>query len=150
MFDDHFLSSKGPWLGQGAISFSMAHDVVKFYLQWVFAPHQSGVIIATQDLQMLGVKEKSQNKYRFFDVKSTSFGIELENEYVGKVVGTGLVDDKTIAWEFRNPGVGFEGFEVYEKQTDGTYIFRAEFASPDQMRSTIQGKIWSKQSKHSG
>ena len=49
-----------------------------------------------------------------------------------------------IAWEFRVPEIGFEGFETYEKQPDDTYLMHAEYATDDQLRTVIKGKIWQK------
>jgi hypothetical protein len=73
-----------------------------------------------------------------------AFLITLENVLLGSVNGKGLVDEKMIAWEFREDGsgTGFEGYEVYELQNDGTYIMRAEYSTDDQMRTIVQGNIW--------
>jgi len=57
------------------------------------------------------------------------------------------MDEKTVAWEFSNKELGFEGFEIYELQEDGNYITRGEYVSIDQLRTIIEGKIWKKQVK---
>jgi hypothetical protein len=69
--------------------------------------------------------------------------MELENELLGKVKGAGVIDEKTIAWEFHGTG-GLEGFEVYELQDNGDYMMHAEYSSPDQFRTIIDGRIWKK------
>jgi hypothetical protein len=38
----------------------------------------------------------------------------------------------------------FEGFEVYEQQENGDYFLHAEYGSPDQFRTIIEGLIWRK------
>ena len=53
-----------------------------------------------------------------------------------------MIDDKVIAWEFRDPDIGFEGIEFYEKQSDTEYLMKAEYATADQFRTNIQGKVW--------
>jgi hypothetical protein len=40
--------------------------------------------------------------------------------------------------------IGFEGFEFYEKQDDKNYLMRAEYATTDQFRTLIQGRLWQK------
>ena len=92
---------------------------------------------------MRGVDENVFNSLTFFDITSTSFMVGLENELMGKVLGKGVLDEKTIAWEYRQ-GTDFEGFEVYELQDNGDYMLHAEYSSPDQYRTIIDGRIWKK------
>ena len=40
--------------------------------------------------------------------------------------------------------IGFDGFELYEKIDDKNYTMRAEYATNDQFRTLIQGKLWQK------
>lgn len=89
--------------------------------------------------------DKTQNKFTLTEIKNNTFIITLENESLGKVIGKGVYDDKTVAWEFSNKELGFEGFEVYELQEDGGYVTRGEYISIDQLRTIIEGKIWKKQ-----
>ncbi len=77
-----------------------------------------------------------------YNLTSGEFAIELENQALGKVTGKGLVNDKVIAWEFRIVEIGFEGFELYEKQDEKNYLMRAEYATSDQFRTLIQGRVW--------
>jgi hypothetical protein len=71
----------------------------------------------------------------------------LENQALGKITGKGLINEKVIAWEFRVEDIGFEGFELYEKQDDLTYLMRAEYATSDQFRTLIQGRVWQQTSQ---
>ena len=71
-----------------------------------------------------------------------NLAFRLENEALGKVQGKGLISEKVIAWEFRMQDIGFEGFEFYEKLDDKNYLMRAEYATADQFRTVINGKIW--------
>ena len=66
----------------------------------------------------------------------------MENHAIGNVEGIGVVDESQIGWEFRVEKLGFEGFESYEKQSDDSYRRQGEFSTIDQLRTTIQGKIW--------
>ena len=85
-----------------------------------------------------------QNNFVFYDITPTSFNVELENQALGKAEGKGRIDNKLIAWEFRLKDIGFEGFEFYEKQPDNSYLMRAEYATTDQFRTLIEGKVWQK------
>jgi len=78
-----------------------------------------------------------------YDFSGNKFKIELESEQINKSVGSGLIDEKTIAWEFRS-SEGMEGFEVYELQENGDYMFHAEYASLGQFRTIVDGRIWRK------
>ena len=62
---------------------------------------------------------------------------------VGQVVGKGILDPETIAWELKGLD-GFEGYEVYEIQENGDYLFHAEYASDDQFRTIVDGRVWKK------
>jgi hypothetical protein len=82
------------------------------------------------------------NDFLIHNLTGGEFSIDLENQALGKVSGKGLVNDKLIAWEFRVEEIGFEGFELYEKQDDKNYLMRAEYATSDQFRTLIQGRLW--------
>ena len=59
------------------------------------------------------------------------------------MVGKGTINHKLIGWEFRLDHLGFEGFEFYEKGADSdTYLMHAEYATSDDFRTAIHGKIW--------
>ena len=77
-------------------------------------------------------------------VDSTSFEIWIENDQMVRVGGKGVIDPKKIAWEFRGKD-NFEGFEVYELVDNGDYQMHAEYASGDQFRTIINGRIWKKE-----
>ena len=51
------------------------------------------------------------------------------------------MDDKIIAWEFRENDMHFEGFETYRIQSDGSYRVNAEFITSDQLRTRIRGQV---------
>ena len=71
------------------------------------------------------------------------FTIELQNQSLGVIVGRGIINAKLIGWEFRLEQFGFEGFEFYEaSKEDGVYLFHAEYATSDDFRTVIHGKIW--------
>lgn len=143
-----FLFSPGKWLGEGKITFSGSPDLLKFYTRWDIAPAEPEgelhEIVCLQIVEMQGATEEHiKNRFTFSQVDSVSFVLELENELIGVVQGKGLMDEKKIAWEFRGHST-FEGFEVYELQENGDYLFHAEYVSPDQFRSLIDGRIWKK------
>lgn len=92
---------------------------------------------------MQGVEEQVINMFTFKDIKPTSFTVILKNNVIDTISGTGLYDEQMIAWEFKGQAA-FEGFEVYEKQENGDYFLHAEYGSPDQFRTIVEGLIWRK------
>lgn len=143
-----FIFEPGKWIGEGKIKFSSALEDVKFYTKWNIPKSGEKIgkpemVICSQQVEMQGNNEQVINRFYFHSFTPTSFGIELENDLVGKVQGKGIIDDKTFAWEFRGHP-GFEGFEVYELLDNGDYMLHAEYASPDQFRTIIDGRIWKK------
>lgn len=147
--DKHpFLFHRGKWVGEGKISFSASPEELKFYTRWTFPEDPSKgddkAIYCTQHVEMMGDQEHIYNHFTFFHFKDDSFEVELENELIGRVQGVGVADEKKIAWEFRGHP-NFEGFEAYQAQKSGDYSFHAEYVSPDQFRSIIDGRLWKKE-----
>jgi len=140
-----FILSPDLWLGEGKIQLSMVEEELLFFTRWnVGQKDQTGKIECVQEIQVKGLTDIMFNQFLFYDLSTTNFIIELENQALGKIVGTGLISDKVIGWEFRIPEIGFEGFEIYEKQDPDTYLMRAEYATSDQFRTVIQGRVWQK------
>lgn len=147
--NDHaFLFAAKNWLGEGTIKLSMVEEELNFHTRWnlgALDPH--GQIAAIQEVQIKGMSDIMSNQFLITNMSKTEFDIELENAALGTIVGKGKIKDNLIAWEFRDTETGFEGFEFYEKQDDGSYLMRAEYATPDQYRTQIRGRIWQKTEK---
>jgi hypothetical protein len=140
-----FILSPDFWLGEGKIQLSMVEEELFFFTRWnVAQKDSSGKIECVQEIQVKGLTDIMFNQFFFYDLSSSNFTIELENQALGKVAGKGIINDKVIGWEFRVPEIGFEGFEIYEKQSLNEYLMRAEYATSDQFRTVIQGKVWQK------
>ncbi|HUD01628.1 MAG TPA: hypothetical protein VMR37_04835, partial [Rhabdochlamydiaceae bacterium] len=115
----HFILSPSTWLGEGKILLNMVEEELAFYTKWnVAQKDNAGKIECIQEIQVKGLSDVMHNQFLFFDVAPGNFSIELDNPALGKIIGKGLITDKVIAWEFRSPQIGFEGFEMYEKQAD--------------------------------
>ena len=141
-----FIFEPGEWTGEGTVSFSASPEQVPFSTIWIVESSKDEGIQCVQRVEMEGADEHVKNKMHVYDITSTSFNISLENDIVGQVIGTGIIDESTIAWEFRGH-IGFQGYEVYEKKKGGgEYHFHAEYASPDQFRTIIDGIILKKDS----
>lgn len=139
-----FIFSPGYWLGDGKISFSASKEQIGFATRWIVEEEDDNAVIScTQEVEMRGSNEKVLNKLKFSQITEKNFRVELENDLAGKVKGKGVIDSKTIAWELREHA-GFEGFEVYEIQENGEYHFHAEYASSENFRTIIDGRIWRK------
>lgn len=139
-----FIFKPGTWLGEGKITLSTMEEDLPFFTRWeVFAADNKGRIKSLQEIEISGLSEVMQNQFIFYDITSKGFAIELENQSLGKVVGKGMISDKLIGWEFRLDHLGFEGFEFYEKSdTPDIYLMHAEYATNDDFRTVIHGKIW--------
>jgi len=145
--DEHaFILTPTKWLGEGKIQLSVGEDERDFHIKWhIGIKDPDGRIVAIQEMQIKGLSDIVKNHFIISDITNERFAIDLENASLGTVKGKGLIrEDHLIAWEFRSGELGFEGFEFYEKQSDGSYSMQAEYATPDQFRSVIKGKIWKK------
>ena len=139
----HFILTPSTWLGEGKIQLNMTEEDLAFCTKWrVSQKDTTGKIECVQDIQVKGLSDIMHNQFFFFDMGPGNFSVELDNPHLGKIVGRGLITDKVIAWEFRSPEIGFEGFEMYEKQSDDAYLLHAEYATTDQLRTVIRGKVW--------
>ena len=139
-----FIFQPGNWIGEGKVAFSASPETLHFYTKWMIDKANTNGIHTSQIVEIQGTEPSMRNIFVFSDVTPTNFVIVLENEILGKVRGTGVIDDKTIAWEFHGNN-GLEGFEVYELQDNGDYMLHAEYtSSPDQFRTVIDGRIWKK------
>lgn len=138
-----FILTPTKWLGEGKIQLNMVEEELGFFTRWnINQKDDTGKIECIQEIQVKGLSDIMLNQFSFFDLTPGKFTVDLENPALGKVTGTGLITDKVIAWEFRAGDIGFEGFEFYEKQPDNTYLMRAEYATADQFRTLIKGKMW--------
>jgi hypothetical protein len=123
-----FIFSSGNWAGEGKILLNMVEEELVFNTNWgVQARDFSGKIECQQDIQVQGLSENMRNALSFYDFQSNSFKVDMENQNVGRIIGTGVYDDKMIGWEFRNNGMNFEGFETYRLQEDGSYLMHVEY-----------------------
>jgi hypothetical protein len=145
MMQHQFLMTPSAWLGQGTIQLNMVAEELSFFTRWnVNHVNGEGKIESVQEIQVKGLSDVMRNEFFIYGLTAGEFSIDLENQALGKISGKGLVNDKVIAWEFRVEEIGFEGFEFYEKQDDKNYLMRAEYATTDQFRTLIQGRLWQK------
>lgn len=139
-----FIFEPGTWIGEGRVTFTASPENMRFFTKWVvekFDPLKG--IPCHHWVEIQGINEHMLNSLSFFNITSKTFSVVLENNLVGKVSGTGIIEPKKIAWEFRgNPEI--EGFEVYELLEDGDYMLHAEYSSTEEYRTIIDGRIWKK------
>ncbi|MBI5274124.1 MAG: hypothetical protein HY860_03610 [Chlamydiales bacterium] len=148
MFTHKFLFSGGNWIGEGSIQLSNVEEVLVFYTRWKSTTGDPDLleVDATQEIQVAGHTDIMLNQYLFSNFDGKRFEVELENQAWGKVFGEGIIDDGFIGWEFRDNDLGFEGYEYYQLQQDGSCEMKGEYATGDEFKTLIQGKIW-KQTK---
>lgn len=144
-----FLFSPGEWIGQGKITFSHSSAHLRFYMKWKINPIQQGIIRAEQLIEQEGSAVLLSNTLHFTPVNDASFNVTLSSELTGEVPGKGLVEPRSVAWEYtKQDGLEreeqFEGFEVYELQDNGDYMLHAEYFSGASFRTIIDGRIWRK------
>lgn len=143
MTDHDFIFKPGLWVGEGKVTFSVSPERIRFYTKWTIEKEVNKKITCQQHVEMEGGESHVYNTFTFSNIQSTSFTVDLTSELLGSVTGKGVIDDKTIAWEFRGHPE-FEGFEVYELQNNGDFLLHAEYSSIDQIRTIINGRIWKK------
>jgi hypothetical protein len=142
MFKHTFIFQPQAWVGEGTITLNMVEEELIFYTKWNILTSEAGKIKSLQEIQIAGISENMKNELTFFDFAEGTFSVEMENLNIGKIIGKGIVDEKLIAWEFRNNEMNFEGFETYILQNDGSYLMRVEYVTSDQFRTQIEGKMW--------
>lgn len=143
MIKHEFIFKPGQWIGEGKITINVSPERLRFYTRWLIDPIEAQSICCQQHVEMEGRDENVFNRFLLSEINDKSFKIEFTSELLGILQGKGIIDAKTIAWEFRGYS-DFEGFEVYELQPDGDYMMHAEYASSENFRTTIDGRIWKK------
>jgi hypothetical protein len=142
MFKHAFIFSPGTWIGEGKIVLNMVEEELFFGTKWAVQEGDSiGKVASSQTIQVQGLSEYMRNELIFYDFQNKSFAVDMENQNVGRIVGSGVVDEKMIAWEFRN-NENFEGYETYILQEDGSYLMKGEYITTDQFRTQIEARIW--------
>ena len=142
-FNHAFILNPGNWAGEGKILLNMVEENLVFNTMWsVQSSDFTGKVECMQDIQVQGLSENMRNQLTFSDFQNNTFSVEMENQNVGRIVGTGVYDDKLIGWEFRNNGMNFEGFETYHLQPDGSYLMHGEYVTSDQFRTQIEAHIY--------
>jgi len=143
MISHAFILQSGIWLGEGRIKLSLLPEKLFFFTRWKVHPKdREGKIFCQQEIQVKGLSDVMVNHFTFTDIVSTAFHIIMDNHAVGRVNGMGILRPEMIGWEFRVQELGFEGFEFYEKQTPDEYHVHGEFATSDDLRTEVHGKIW--------
>lgn len=142
MMNHTFIFSPGLWVGEGKIVLNMVEEELFFGTKWSIQNTDfTGKVNCAQDIQIQGLPEQMRNELTFYDFQTKGFQVDMENQNVGRIVGSGIFDEKMIAWEFRN-NANFEGFETYTLQEDGSYIMKGEYITTDQFRTQIEARIW--------
>lgn len=140
-----FIFSPGSWQGEGKITLSMVEEELHFNTCWnVQTRDFTGKVHGFQDIQINGLSEGMRNELTFYEFQNKNFIVDMENQNLGKIVGSGVYDENLIGWEFRNPEMSFEGFEMYHLQPDGSYLMKGEYVTSDQFRTQIEARIWLK------
>ena len=150
MVQHSFIFCPGTWLSEGKLQLNMLEDELVFFARWhVKERDGQGCIECTQEIQVRGLSDIMVNHFLFSDITPSSFAVTMDNHAVGKVSGIGTSQEDVVGWEFRVPEIGFEGFEFYKKQSDELYHVRGEFATMDDLRTIIYGKVWRSKNKES-
>jgi len=143
MFNHSFIFSPGSWRGEGKILLNMVEEELVFNTNWAVQDKDfAGKVSCAQEIQIQGLSENMRNELSFYDFQNKTFSVDMENQNVGRIVGTGVYDDQMIAWEFRNNDMNFEGYETYQLQPDGSYQMKGEYVTSDQFRTVIEAHIW--------
>lgn len=138
-----FIFAPGHWRGEGKILLNMVAEELCFDTHWMVQNRDfAGKVSAAQNIQIQGLSETMCNELNFYDFQAKTFCVDMENQNIGRITGTGVYDEKTIAWEFRNNDMNFEGYETYTLHPDGSYQMKGEYVTSDQFRTQIEARIW--------
>jgi hypothetical protein len=142
MFNHSFIFTPGTWHGEGKITLNMVEEELIFNTRWAVQNKDfSGKVSCAQEIQIQGLSENMRNDLSFYGFDNKAFLVDMENPNLGRIVGSGVYDDKMIAWEFRNNDMNFEGYETYHLQPDGSYHMKGEYVTSDQFRTQIEARI---------
>lgn len=143
MFNHSFIFSSGTWSGKGKIILNMVEEELPFDTVWsVQNKDFAGKVVCCQDIQIQGLSEGMRNELSFYDFQNKGFSVDMENPNLGRIVGSGVFDEHMIGWEFRGNDEGFQGYETYLLQADGSYEMKGEYVTSDQFRTLITARIW--------
>ena len=122
----------------------MMREKLKFFSKWRVQPiDEEGKIECSQKIEISSIAEEMHNHFTLFEIGKEAFKVTLESQSVGKVEGQGIIRPKLISWELRQGAEGVDGFEFFE--LDGEeYKHHAEYATGQDYRTVIDGKIWKK------
>ncbi|MBS0623491.1 MAG: hypothetical protein JSS62_02600 [Verrucomicrobia bacterium] len=134
-----FCSSR--WEGEGNITLSVSDQVISYKVVWIVSPPKEDRIFLHQIVTIQDFDQMMTNQFCISQASKTNFDIELSNQLVCGIKGKGVIDPQVVAWEFRETGQEFEGFEVYRLQPDESYEMHAEYSASEGMRTLIQGYI---------
>jgi len=141
-----FLFTPGLWLGEGSIALSSLDEELIFYTRWMsHKKDKEGKILCVQEIEIKGLSDIMQSEYCLFAITETEFSFEMDNSVIGKVQGKGFVSPESISWEIVDSAGELEGVEFYQKESKDLYQMRADYATSDQFRTEIKGKIWRKE-----
>lgn len=150
-FTHSFIFAPGSWCGEGKILLHMVDEELIFNTNWSVQNRDfGGKILCAQDIQIAGLAEGVRNELTFYDFRPKAFSVDMENQNIGRIIGTGVFDEQMLGWEFLNNDVQFEGYETYMLQADGSYLMRGEYVTSDQFRTQIEARIWQKSKEPSG
>lgn len=137
-----FIFQPGLWVGEGKIRFSNSQEELRFFTKWTISDEIDQKIHAFQQVEMECAPEQVRNHFLFSDMTETSFSIQLENEAMGIVSGSGIITPSTISWVFKEED--FEGSESYSLVPDKEeYLLNAEYVHDDFL-TMVEGRIWKK------
>lgn len=141
-----FIFEPGVWLGKGKVTFNTSIEDMAFVMCWQIHKTLNQDIHCVQEIEYSVMREKIKNVLQFSEISSKGFRVQIHNSLFGDSTGKGIITPSLISWEFEDDALHLNGFEVYEKQSDGSYRMRGEYATPDQLRTKIEGELWLKSS----
>lgn len=135
----HFLFKEGVWEGSGNITLPLSDEPLSLTIQWTITPVDEGRFRAVQQVIVEG-HDPMVNTFTVGSHAEGEFQIFLENEAIGMFSGTGVSDEKQLAWEFAHKGA-LEGYEVYQRQGEKEYSFHAEYLGGEGFATVVSGSI---------
>jgi hypothetical protein len=130
-----FLLKPSIWLGTGTIQLGTAPNKLALHTRWTVTSKQ-----IKQEVEITGITEQITNLYTISNLTPSSFTISLTSATVKNILGEGVISDNALHWAFNHKEL--TGFENFDLQPDGSYLFQAEFGTIGEFCNQVEGKIW--------
>ncbi len=127
-----FFSDPGRWRAEGSIQLPLGLKDLPFHALWEgHGPYW------VQQVFLEGVNEPVVNAYRRLEEDHPV--ILLESPHLGSFEASLSESPTQVGWEIKTEAL--DGYELFTRQEDGSYLHQAEFTGEHGMRTRIRSTL---------